>query len=116
MSQGSPPRMKIAGLFSGEYPGDFLMVIILSLPPRAPLLTRVRLIDAQSPSSERRPLQPGNSRLGFCGVWHLDKAKTPRAAGVPILDDLDALDDAIRCKQLAQLFFGRRKGFLAWQL
>jgi hypothetical protein len=23
MSQGSPPRMKIAGLFSGEYPDDF---------------------------------------------------------------------------------------------
>src|SRR5262249_25703008 len=80
----------------------------ISIVSRASLLARACLIDRQGPSPECRPVEPSNCRTGLGGVWHLDKAKASRAAGLAIGDDPDALDAAIRLEQLAQLFFGGR--------
>ena len=45
-----------------------------------------------------------NRRVGFGGVWHLNKGKTPRAAGVAVHDDLDAFDLSIGMKKLSEFF------------
>src|SRR5712692_6702711 len=84
------------------------------LPSRAPwpipLLLPACRIDRQGPFPERRPLQPGQRRLGLCSVRHLDKAKAPGAAGGPMRDDPDLRDDAIGVKEHRQLFLCGRKG------
>src|SRR2546430_34531 len=49
-------------------------------------------------------------RLGLGSVWHLDKAKAPRAARLSIRDNLGAVDDAIRFEQPFQFFFRGGKG------
>src|SRR5262249_8409970 len=91
-----------------------------ALPPRAPpsipigsrasLLARARFIDRQGSSPHRRSIKPSNRGIGLHGVRHLDKVKAPGPARVTIGHNADACYLAIRVKELAQLFFGGRKG------
>src|SRR5215472_9345202 len=77
-------------------------------PPRPPLLLRAPwslvalpracLTDIDYPSSEHRPLQPSDCGLGLVGVRHRDESKAPRAAGLPIRQEVDVFHLAIRFK------------------
>src|SRR5207245_5746572 len=63
------------------------------LPPwSTPLLPFASLIDYQRPSPERRSMEPGNRGGRRRGVRHIDKAKAPRPASVPIGVDDYVLD------------------------
>src|SRR5262249_20180978 len=77
------------------------------LPPRPPWsvvsLPLAGLVDRQRPSSQCRPVEPGDRRLGLGAVRHLDKTKAPRAAGFSVCGDLGAVDDAVGFEQLTQL-------------
>src|SRR5262252_976147 len=66
------------------------------------------LTDIDGSSSEPRPIEPIDRRLGRGGVWHLDKAKAAGAAGLPLRDEVDVLHLAIRFEELAHLFAGGR--------
>src|SRR5690242_645668 len=66
------------------------------------------LADRQRPSSEQCPVERGNRRLGLGGVGHLDKAKAPRPARLSISEDLNAVDNTVRVKELRQVFFRGR--------
>jgi ABC-type Na+ efflux pump, permease component len=74
------------------------------------VLALAGLIHRQRSSPQRCPVEASNGRLGLGGMRHFDKGKAPRAARVPIRDNLDAVDGAIRFKQSFQFFFRRRKG------
>src|SRR5438067_11725814 len=81
--------------------------LLPSSPWLSPLLSLAGLIDRQRPSPQHLPVQPVNRGLCLGDMGHLDKAKAARTPGVAIRDNPDALDDAVRCKQLVQLVFRR---------
>ena len=58
------------------------------------------LTDIDGSSSEPRPIEPIDRRLGRGGVWHLDKAKAAGAAGLPLRYEVDVLHLAIRFEEL----------------
>src|SRR5262245_57406512 len=80
------------------------------LPPRPSWLAPVaialvpwaRLLHRQRPSPQLHPIDLDNRHASLDGVRHLDKGKPARAPRLPIGDDPDTLNDAIRFEQLAQ--------------
>src|SRR5262245_62842724 len=87
---------------------------VMPLPPRASPSISIMLrapwaapgfTDGQRPSPQRRAVEVRNGRPGLGGVGHVDKAKAPRQARVPIGHHADAHDLAIGVKELRQLFF-----------
>jgi hypothetical protein len=64
-----------------------------------------RLVDIQCAAAEFFSVQRCNGFLGFAGIRHFDKCKSPRTAGVTIGDQADLIDFAVRLKQRAQFRF-----------
>src|SRR5207248_10985492 len=76
----------------------------LRLPPRAGLM------DHQYPARQARPLQPGKRGLRLRGMRHRDEAKTWGLAGLPLVDNIAAVDHPIGREQLAELVCSRGRG------
>src|SRR4051812_35299604 len=55
---------------------------------------RLGFIDLQGASAVFLAIERGHCGIGFGGVGHFDKAETLRAVGVPVDDDLGAIDGA----------------------
>jgi hypothetical protein len=64
-----------------------------------------RLVDIQCAAAEFFAVQRCNGFLGFAGIRHFDKCKSPRTASVTIGDQADLIDFAVRLKQRAQFRF-----------
>jgi hypothetical protein len=64
-----------------------------------------RLVDIQCAAAEFFSVQRCNGFLGFAGIRHFDKCKSPRTAGVTIGDQADLIDFAVRLKQGTQFRF-----------
>jgi hypothetical protein len=58
-------------------------------------------------------LEPRNGGLGRAALGHLHEAKASRAAGVPVGNDVNLLDLAIRLKELAQVSLSGAKRHIA---
>jgi hypothetical protein len=72
-----------------------------SWPPS--LFPWARLVDRQRPTTKVLAIEAGDRGAGLRIVGHLDEAKTPWTARVPILQQMDTRDLSIPLKQLAYL-------------
>src|SRR5262249_17535442 len=76
----------------------------LRLPPRTCLM------DRQRPARQARPLQPSNRGLRLRGLGHRHEAKAWGLAGLPLVENIAAVDHPIGREQLAELVCGRGRG------
>ena len=72
--------------------------------------SRLRFVDREGAPGQGRAVQASNRVLGRVAVWHLDEAKTPRAARVAVGHNADRVDGPIRFKELAEILLRGRKG------
>src|SRR5262249_24519658 len=76
-----------------------------------PLFAGLGLVDGQGPAADILAVEGGDGLLA--PLAHLHEAEAPRAAGVPVADDLGAGDRAVRREQLAQVVGGGLEGQVA---
>src|SRR5262249_32041337 len=93
--------------------GGAAATAVSGLPARLARLTvwfpRPRFVDGEGTASDLRAVEGVNGTLRRGAVRHLDKAKTSRAAGLAVGHNSDALDRAIRLKELAEVLLRRGK-------
>src|SRR5258708_5353269 len=65
-----------------------------------PIFLRLGFVHGQGATVVLLPVQGRNGGLSFGIAAHLDKAKALASAGVAIVDDLRALDSAMRAEEL----------------
>ena len=58
-------------------------------------------------------MEPLHGGLGRSAVGHLDEAKPPGLAGVPVGNDIDRVHRTIRREELAQVMIRRAEGKIA---
>jgi hypothetical protein len=64
------------------------------------------LIDGQGASTQIGSVQRGDRLIGFAGVGHFYEREASRAAGIPVGNEGDFFDCAVRLENISQFSFG----------
>jgi hypothetical protein len=71
------------------------------------------LIDGQGASTQIGSVQRGDRLIGFAGVGHFYEREASRAAGIPVGNEGDFFDCAVRLENVSQFGFGCTVGQIA---
>jgi hypothetical protein len=72
------------------------------------LVARAGFIHGQRPTVQIGPVQGVDRRSRLGVIRHFDECEPARLAGVPVADDLDAIDLSVLSEYLLEVLFDRR--------